>query len=192
MGQSVRLFAAVELPEEVAETLVRWGRSALSGAGLGGSAHARVLPGESLHLTLCFLGSRPVGEVDALAEAVEGSGGELGELSVGAPVWLPPRRPRALAVEIHDDPLGTLATLQGRVSGKLAAASGWEPPRARFRAHVTVIRTRDAGAAAGMALPATPRLSFVPERMALLRSHLEPAGARYEIVASCPLGPEAV
>ncbi|HEY1834940.1 MAG TPA: RNA 2',3'-cyclic phosphodiesterase [Solirubrobacteraceae bacterium] len=188
-GHSVRLFAAVQLPEDAAETLVRWGRAAVSEAGLGGGgARARVLAREALHLTLCFLGSRSVEELDALAGAVEDCGeGAIGELVVGAPVWLPPRRPRALAVEIHD-PLGTLAELQARVRDALASVSGWEPPRGRFRAHVTVIRARDAGGAAGVALPATPRLSFVPSRTALLRSQLEPAGARYETVASAPLG----
>jgi 2'-5' RNA ligase len=162
----------------------------LSDAGLGGE-QARVLPSEALHLTLCFLGARPSGEVDALAAAMEGCGGEIGELLVGAPVWLPPRRPRALAVEIHD-PLDLLAALQARVRDALASVSSWEPPRTRFRAHVTVIRARDLSGAIGVVLPATPRLSFVPERMALLRSHLEPAGARYETVASAPLGAEAV
>ena len=158
----------------------------------------RLLDAQSLHLTLCFLGSRPVGEIEALAAALGACAEHACELSVGAPLWLPPRRPRALAVEIHDRS-GELARVQERVSGALARASGWEPQRRRFRPHITLARIRRgaAGAARGPAragagassssLPATPRLSFTPEAIVLYRSWLAPEGASYEALASSGL-----
>jgi RNA 2',3'-cyclic 3'-phosphodiesterase len=146
----------------------------------------RVLEARSLHLTLCFLGSRPVGEIDALSDALASCAQPVGELSVGAPLWLPPRRPRSLAVEIGDRDR-RLARLQGSLVGALAGAGGWEPERRRFRPHVTVARVRDMKADAHDQLAATPRLSFTPEALVLYRSWLEPTGAEYQALATCRL-----
>jgi 2'-5' RNA ligase len=195
-GATARLFVAVEPPVEVCEQLVEWARGVAAGArAAGGSRGAlRLLGAHSLHLTLCFLGSRPVEEIDALAATVGARAEHDCELSVGAPLWLPPRRPHALAVEIHDRS-GELARVQERVSEALASVSGWEPQRRRFRPHITLARVRGGAAprrrpAAGaersrreQPLPATPRLSFTPEAIVLYRSWLAPEGATYEALA---------
>jgi 2'-5' RNA ligase len=187
----VRLFAAVELPGQLALGLLGWGREVAASLGsVGGRGGLRVLEPPSLHLTLCFLGARPAEEIDplvaALAEACEGA--PALELSLGGPVWLPPRRPRALAIEIHDA-TGSLASLQGAVERTLLA--GGEGGNARhYRPHVTVARTRAGiGRPAGEMLPATPAESFEADRVALIRSWLEPKGARYEMQGSVALGP---
>jgi 2'-5' RNA ligase len=143
----------------------------------------RVLEARSLHLTLCFLGSRPVSEIDALSGALDSCAEPVGQLSVGAPLWLPPNGPRTLTVEIGDRD-GRLARLQRSVARALAGASGWEPERRRFRAHVTLARVRDAVPVAHTPLPATPGLSFTPETLVLYRSLLAPAGAEYEAIAA--------
>jgi RNA 2',3'-cyclic 3'-phosphodiesterase len=103
-------------------------------------------------------------------------------------VWLPPRRPRALAVEIHDSH-GRLAAMQASVSAALAEVGKWEPPRGRFRAHITLARMREGalGGARARPLPATPQLRFTPATMALYRSWLSPEGASYEAIATCAL-----
>jgi RNA 2',3'-cyclic 3'-phosphodiesterase len=195
-GATARLFVALDPPLEVCEELSSWARA----AAVGWSSRTvrrpdravRVLPAESLHLTLCFLGGRPVGEIEALSSVLSSCAAAVGELSVGAPVWLPPRRPRALAVKIHDRE-DELVGLHHEVVQALARASAWEPDRSKsgprhFRAHVTVARMRDgvAGAlgTAGAPLPATPQLRFTPEAIVLYRSWLAPAGAIYEAVAS--------
>ncbi len=194
-GATARLFVAVDPPLQVCEELAEWAREqALSSRSAGSPNGAlRPLEAQSLHLTLCFLGSRPVGEIEALAATLAPSGEHAYELSVGAPLWLPPRRPRALAVEIHDRD-GELVRLQRRVSGALASVSTWEPERRRFRPHITLARVRRAATATRrstsdrmgreQSLPATPRLSFTPEAIALYRSWLAPEGARYEALAS--------
>src|SRR5580693_9294837 len=96
-GATARLFVAVELPVEARERLCEWGRGVAVAARAGGlSPHALKLVGEdSLHLTLCFLGSRPVGELAVLGDALAGCDEGTCELSLGAPLWLPPRRPQA-------------------------------------------------------------------------------------------------
>lgn len=158
----------------------------------------RVLDAELLHVTLCFLGSRPAGEIAAIAAQLAGCGGPAGKLSLGAPLWLPTRRPRALAVELHDEQ-GRLASLQRSVvtaygelgeSGPTTAPRqpSLTPKRRHFRPHVTVVRMRSNTAPRQRTLPPTPALSFVPNELILYRSWLSPEGASYEALASYPLG----
>jgi RNA 2',3'-cyclic 3'-phosphodiesterase len=200
-GATARLFVAAQPPVRVCEELADWARRVAVAARAGGSSRGalRVLAVQSLHLTLCFLGSRPVAELDALGAAVAACEEHTCALSVGAPVWLPPRRPRALAVEIRDHD-GELARLQARVSAALAAAGSWKPERGRFRPHITVVRggtgtaatrrERCSGAAGAQApLPATPWLDFAPEAIVLYRSSLTPAGASYQELARSELAP---
>lgn len=183
-GATVRLFAALALPLDVREELSAWARECRGAwRGEGRPAGApRVLGVDSLHLTLCFLGPRPAGEVEPLAEAIDALRADPLELSVGAPLLLPRRRPRVLAVAIGD-PAGELAALQDQVGRALAAASGWEPEHRRFTAHVTVARMRGTEGPPAELAP-TPGLRFIPEAVVLYRSILDPAGARHEALAT--------
>lgn len=182
---------AVDPAAHVCEELAAWGRIAAAGLGLrtarGGRRPLRLLEPESLHLTLCFLGSRPVAEIDTIAAALGSGAASVGELSVGAPLWLPPRRPRALAVEVHDA-AGELAALQGEVSRAIAAVCDWEPERRRFRAHITLARlgagVRWRSGEPEPRLPSTPPIRFTPPALILYRSWLSRSGASYEPVVS--------
>jgi RNA 2',3'-cyclic 3'-phosphodiesterase len=191
------LFVAVDPPLEVREELAGWARSvAVAARAVGGSRGAlRLLDGHALHLTLCFLGSRPVTEIEALASALAAAGEHACELSLGAPLWLPPRRPQALAAEIHDHG-GELERVQRALSAELCSVSSWQPERRRFRPHVTVARLRrgartrrERSEREGLeqSLPATPRLSFTPQAVVLYRSWLSREGASYEALASSEL-----
>jgi len=150
-----------------------------------------MLDPESLHVTLCFLGSRPVEEITAIGAALEECALPVGELSVGAPLWLPPRRPRALAVEVRDDPDRGLAALHSALLDALARVCDYREERRRFRAHVTLARMREGsrGSGGGRVLPATPTLSFTPASIILYRSWLSPGGASYEALATRTLIP---
>jgi 2'-5' RNA ligase len=145
-------------------------------------------------MTLCFFGSRPVAEIEAIGSTLSACAVHTGELSVGAPLWLPPRRPRALAVEINDD-AGELGQVHETVRRAISRATSWEPERRRFRAHITVARMRESAvrnrgsAGERPRLPATPQLRFMPESIVLYRSWLSPAGATYEAIATCRLIP---
>jgi 2'-5' RNA ligase len=190
---SARLFVAVDPPVQVREALAAWTRSAIRGLGAsaGRTPSVRVLDPELLHVTLCFLGDRPVGEIAAIGQALEECAQAVGELSVGAPVWLPPRRPRALAVEVRDDADGGLEGLHEALVRALARTCGYEEGRRRFRAHLTLARMREGprGQARAHTLPATPPLSFTPASIVLYRSWLSPAGASYEALARSTLVP---
>ena len=111
---------------------------------------------EDLHATLCFLGSRPEDEIDAIAAACGVVAGEpVAESRFGAALWLPARRPRVLAVALSD-PEGVIARVQSVLSDALVAG-GWYAPESRpFLAHVTVARVgRDSRVRPGE-LPAPP------------------------------------
>jgi RNA 2',3'-cyclic 3'-phosphodiesterase len=194
-GATARLFVAVDPPTSVREELVEWARGVAAGARMAGSSRGwlRLLDADSLHLTLCFLGSRPVGEIEALARALAARAEPSVELSIGAPLWLPTRRPSALAVEVVDR-TGELARLQERVGGALADASAWGPERRRFRPHITLARVRGGGRSRSSTrpvreqpLPATPQLSFTAEAIVLYRSWLTSEGATYEALAEYAL-----
>jgi RNA 2',3'-cyclic 3'-phosphodiesterase len=155
----------------------------------------RLLTPELLHLTICFLGSRPVEEIEAIIGALKDGATPVGELSIGAPLWLPPRRPHALAVELHD-PLGELARLHEEVRDAIAATTAWDPQetgssgrRRRFRPHITLARMREGAAPRTRELPPTPQLAFMPEQLILYRSWLSPEGAEYEALGHTTLVP---
>jgi 2'-5' RNA ligase len=192
-GARARLFVAVDLPVPVRERLTAWAREAAAGLGVGSAPFPlRLLDRDVLHLTLCFLGSRPVAEIPAIGSALSACALQMAELSIGPPVWLPPACPRSLGVAVHDDE-GMLAGLHAAVRTAVCETIAWKPERRRFRAHVTLARTRGRPPAgwnlpgASARLPATPQLRFAAESLTLLRSWLAAEGASYEALASCDL-----
>jgi RNA 2',3'-cyclic 3'-phosphodiesterase len=178
----LRLFVAAELPDRVSDQLAQW-----TLAAVGRGEQPRRLDPALLHLTLCFLGEQPPSAVAPIARAL-GESAELvaavSDLRLGAPAWLPPRRPRVLAVEVGD-PSGALGALREALVAELAAILAWDPGRERFRPHVTVARMRP-GSQRARWLPPTPPLRFAPTAATLFRSALDPGGARYEALASTP------
>lgn len=193
---SARLFVAIDLPSEIREQLAAWARIALRAAGgRPGTGHPlRVLDAEVLHVTMCFLGNRPLEEIETISSQMSSVTGKQSELSLGAPLWLPARRPRVLAVELHDDS-GGLERMHNDLVEALREVCDLDgdPHRSsrrhhRFRPHVTVARMRAGGAPRQRALEPTPALSFTPCELVLYRSWLSPEGASYEAVASTPIG----
>jgi 2'-5' RNA ligase len=180
----LRLFIAAEPPEAVRDELALWARRAI-----GRSDAARRIDAGSLHLTLCFLGEQPpaaVAEIADLLGAVVEFFFRVEDLQLGAPAWLPPRRPRVLAVEVGD-PDGALRALHTALARELAASLAWVPGRERFRPHITIARMRP-GSVRPRELPPTPPLGFTPQALTLFRSELAPGGALYTPLASIPPG----
>jgi RNA 2',3'-cyclic 3'-phosphodiesterase len=186
----VRLFVALELPEVVRAVLSSW-RDEVVGPG----GPLRPVANEALHVTLCFLGWRGEHEIETITGACRVVAGEPAPaLSLGAPLWLPRRRPRVLALELEDSGAG-LARVQSALSHALSAGGWYEPENRPHLAHVTVARVKAGGAQrpAGRGqvparqagerlpeLPAPPRLNFHASRVVLYRSRLSHTGARYE------------
>ena len=90
-------------------------------------------------------------------------------------MWLPPRRPRALAVEVHDarrSAGGSAARSRRRACARSPACG---LPR-RFRAHLTLARARRAPARLADRWRRHPRCASSAEEVVLYRSYLEPRG----------------
>ncbi len=102
----------------------------------------------------------------------------MGGLSLGAPVWLPRGRPRALALEVHD-PRGELEACHCRLREALEVSIGLRAER-RFLPHLTAVRLGRGVRPEDQPLPVSPSLEFDGEAVTLYRSQLLPEGARYE------------
>ncbi len=171
---NVRLFAALEVPEDVRAQLHAWA------VPLAAREPAlRALPPESLHVTLVFLGWQPPGVVDEIAAAVRAVARPLPELAVTGAAWLPPRRPGVLVADLA--PEATLAELHADI---VAGLSPYHEPEARpFRPHVTVGRVGRGTRVRAREVGEPPALRFQSTGLVLYRSHLGRAGASYEAIA---------
>jgi 2'-5' RNA ligase len=193
-AERARLFVALELPADVVDALVTWRSRALTAIdGL------RLLPRESLHVTLCFLGSQRVDDVDAIADTcvravtADATGADAAPaapsgLSLSDLVWLPRRHPGVAAVRI-DDPHGSLAALQSTLAAALVSG-GWCEPEARaYLPHVTLARVGRRGRVRPPAdAPPPPGLRFSGRAVTLFRSH---PGSSYEPLHSTHLSAPA-
>ncbi len=182
-AQRARLFVALELPTVVRDELTRWRADIVRELrGL------RAIAPEALHVTLCFLGSRPVEEIDQIASACETVAAlPAAELSLGAPVWLPARRPRVLAVELVDRE-GALSQVQAAL-GRALEAGGWYEPEARpFLPHVSVARVGKGARTRAVAVAAPAPVTLLGSTITLYCSRLQPGGARYEPLRTIELG----
>jgi 2'-5' RNA ligase len=176
-SERLRLFCALRLPHETAERLNAWQREALAGV-----PEVRSLPPEHLHLTLAFLGHRPVEKLDAI----------LGALREAAARAEPPlltvrgyRETRSVGMLTFDDADGRAAALAADLHERLAALGVYEPERRKWLPHVTVLRFRKRP---GLR-PTLPDLEpFMPSDAAAFLSRLRPSGAQYEVLESMAVG----
>ena len=186
-AESLRLFVAVDMPEQVAmaleDAVLPW-RERL-GAG-------RWVSRENWHVTLKFLGRtwpRLVGWVEAACREVAAGAGSFEVQLSGLGVFPGPGRARVLWAGL-DDPDGRLT---GIASGLDAAlAKEFTPEKRAFTPHLTVARfnppipmREHAESLAATSIDAPP---FEVDRLILYRSHLSPRGARYEALEEFPLG----
>jgi 2'-5' RNA ligase len=172
-----RLFVALDLDDGARSALASWrDEIAADDSGL------RPVPDDALHITLCFLGTCALDDLDAIAAACAvDAGGPVHGLAVGGVgVWLPRRRPRVLTAGI-EDAAGALARVQGALAEALSAG-GWYRPEARpFLGHVTVARVT--GGERGREVSPPPSVALAAAAtVTVYRSHLSPRGARYEAV----------
>jgi len=190
--ERLRLFVAIDLPEDVRESLGRL-QSDLRRHDLPGLRWTRP---EGVHLTLKFLGETPASSLaaieGALARAVRGA--QPFRLALGAPGTFGNRRgPRVLWVDVEGD-VKPLQQLQAAVERELAAA-GFAPEERGFSPHLTLARVPQPpppGLAErisrALAAVAAPRGEIEVTEVVLMRSRLQPGGAVHSRVAVFPLG----
>jgi len=176
---SVRLFLALDLPEDVRAQLVEWQGRVFGGHGRS----VRLVRPASLHVTLVFLGHHPPDQVEAIREAAFSRLGGLvaPSLSCAAVKAVPPRRPRLWALDLAD-PGEHSTAVQEAVAAPLAEGGWYEPEKRPFWPHVTVARVR-ARERPPRIEAAPPQCAFVASEVVLYRSRLSRGGADYEPLA---------
>ncbi len=189
--QLLRLFVAVDLPEDVREALDRL-QSDLRQRELSGLRWVRP---EGVHLTLKFLGETPAGRVAAIEGALATAllGTEPFRLALGVPGTFGGRRgPRVVWLDITGD-VQRLRGLQAAVEGAMVGV-GFAPEERQYSPHLTLARVPQPprpGTAerVSRALEAVepPRAEFEVREIVLIRSRLQPGGAVYERLAGFPL-----
>jgi 2'-5' RNA ligase len=125
---SLRLFAALEIPDDVAAGLTAMQR------GIGG---ARWAPRENLHLTLAFFGdmAEPVAEDLDLALADEARGRAAFDIQLKGAGFFGKNDPHALYVGVAEN--GALRALAADIE-RAARRCGVRPEARRYTPHVTI------------------------------------------------------
>jgi 2'-5' RNA ligase len=173
----LRLFCALRLPDETIERLLVWQREALPDReGL------RPIRREQMHVTLAFLGNRPVTDVPAVSQALEEACARVEFPS------LTPRRyreTRSVGMIVLDDEGERATRLAERLHKRLERARVYEREKRKWLPHLTVARFRT---------PPKLRLeppdlgAFSPSEAAVYHSLLRPGGAQYEVLQTVALG----
>ena len=181
MTESLRLFCAVELPDEVRAAAAAHASRLRRDFPDARASWARP---EGLHVTLKFLGGVEAGRVeDVTRAAAEAAGGLIPfPLSIGEAGTFPPRgAARVLWLGVGDES-GRLARLQGRLEGACEAAGFPRESRA-FKPHLTLARLRVPKGSDQLS-EAHRRAAFGPytfevSELVVMRSELGPGGSRY-------------
>jgi 2'-5' RNA ligase len=167
----IRLFLALELPDDAVVELVRWGKQHL-GQGR---------PVESFHVTLAFLGSQARAALEPIVAALRR------QVLSTEPFELEPvryRETRSVGMLVLADSSGHATSLAEGVHRELEDLGVYVRERRRWLSHVTVVRFREPPRLA----PPLPEIGpFAPSGAAALLSRLHPTGAQYEVLASCSL-----
>ena len=172
--ERARLFCALRLPDAALDVLSEWQQAEIR--------VGRPVPRDHLHVTLAFLGHRPVQELESI----------LGALRIAAaaaePIRLVPERyreTRSVGMLALRDIGGAAARLAEDLFGRLEQLGVYEREHRQWLAHVTVVRFRGRP----RLRPPLPDLGeVVPSDAAVYLSQLRPTGARYVVVESAALG----
>jgi RNA 2',3'-cyclic 3'-phosphodiesterase len=171
--ERARLFCALRLPDNALDVLCAWQAEQLSG---------RVVVREHLHITLAFLGHRPLEELDSILAATR-------DAAAGArPLQLEPiryRETRSVGMLVLADEDGAATALAGDLHGRLEGLGVYERENRPWLPHLTVLRFRQRP----RLRPSLPEVGpFSPSDAAVYHSVLRSSGAQYFVVESYALG----
>jgi 2'-5' RNA ligase len=172
--ERARLFCALRLPEETLDTLSDWQADHIDGG--------RPVPRDHLHITLAFLGHRPVAELEPICR-------ELREAAAAAgPLQLMPERyreTRSVGMLALSDPDGGAIRLAAELQDRLERLGVYKRERRPWLPHVTVVRFRERP---GLRPPLPPLGEVSPSDAAAYHSVLRSGGAQYVVLESFALG----
>jgi 2'-5' RNA ligase len=171
--ERARLFCALRLPDDALDVLCAWQAEHLSG---------RVVVREHLHITLAFLGHRPVDELEAILAATRDAAARARPMRLGPIRYKETRSVGMLVLSDEDD---AAAALAGDLHDRLERLGVYERENRPWLPHLTVLRFRQRPRLSPQ-LPALGPLS--PSDAAVYHSVLRSHGAQYFVVESYALG----
>jgi 2'-5' RNA ligase len=174
--ERLRLFLALRLPGDALDEIEEWQRFELRGL--------RIAPRDHLHVTLAFLGHRPVHELDSIVGALRDAAAGVPEIRL-TPVRY--RETRSVGMLVLDDADDNATALANDVQARLQRLGVYEPEPRPWLAHLTVARWRQRPS---LRPAPPPGRTFVPSDAAAYVSRLHPGGARYAVLKSVALGGE--
>ncbi|MBT3338599.1 MAG: RNA 2',3'-cyclic phosphodiesterase [Anaerolineae bacterium] len=189
----VRVFIAVEIPPHLKEKLHQETESLRREIN---RPLVRWVPVENIHLTLKFLGEKPLSKLDALKESLaeEVAHHAPFEISIrNLGVFASFSRPRVIWAGVGEDN-GKLLSLQKSVE-RAASRMGSVPEKKRFSAHLTLARVKQGIVQSEREnirtiIEANQRLNFgriQVNSIHLFESQLKPTGAVYRSLFEMPL-----
>jgi 2'-5' RNA ligase len=171
--ERARLFCALRLPDDTLERLSDWQAGHLEG---------RLVVREHLHITLAFLGHRPVAELEPIVGATRDAA------SGARPMRLEPvryRETRSVGMLVLSDADGAATRLAEDLHGRLERLGVYERENRPWLPHLTVLRFRQRP----RLRPPLPELGeFSPSDAAVYHSVLRSGEAQYVVVESFALG----
>ena len=174
-SERARLFCGLRLPDRALDTLSDW-QTEHVGQG-------RPVARDHLHITLAFLGHRPVEELESILGALREAAA-----AAGRPIRLVPERyreTRSVGMLVLSDEGGGARRLAEDLHGRLEGLGIYEREQRPWLPHVTVVRFRERPRLA----PPLPDLGEVsPSDAAVYHSVLRSTGAQYVVVESFALG----
>ena len=173
-SERARLFCGLRLPDRALDTLSEWQADHIQ--------QGRPVPRDHLHVTLAFLGHRPVAELEPICR-------ELREAAAAAgPMRLVPERyreTRSVGMLVLNDLDDTAGRLADDLQGRLEKLGVYEREGRLWLPHVTVLRFRQRPR---LKPPLPPLGEFMPSDAAAYHSVLRSGGAQYFVVESVALG----
>ncbi len=176
LHEPLRLFLALQLPDDVVTRLTEW-----QSRELAPSKHGRVVPPGNLHVTLAFLGSRTGADLPGVLEVLASAARDAAPPRFEVTGY---REARSVGMLTLDDATGSGAEVAGRVQGELAGLGVYRLENRPWLPHVTVLRFRERP----RLTPEPPVLAWTSSDAAAFLSRLHPSGARYEVLESFSLG----
>jgi len=172
--ESLRLFCALRLPEDVLDDLCTWQDEHVRGA--------RAVTRSNLHVTLAFLGHRPSRELPGIVEAARAAA------ESARPIGFEPvryRETRSVGMLVLRDEDDAATAVADDLHGRLETLGVYRREQRAWLPHLTVVRFRERP----RLTPALPELGrFSPSDAAVYLSRLRSSGAQYEVVQSFALG----
>jgi RNA 2',3'-cyclic 3'-phosphodiesterase len=178
-SERLRLFLALPLPGEAVETIAAWQAEAFAGVDV------RVVPPENLHVTLAFLGSRPVGVLPGIVEVLRETASKAAPIRLAVERY---RETRSVAMLALADEAGAATAFAGELQAGLEAISAYRRDPWPWLPHVTVARFKQRPRLQEDLADTIRTCVLVPSDAAAYLSRPGRAGVEYQILESAPLG----